>query len=347
MSLLGAVLLGSMVFLGALPESQAEDRTAIAVFSADGDCAVRAVHATTVARVEAALEEEAERLADMASRLMTDAAAARLAEARERVPAFGDWAYGWVQSYVTSYRVLGRVLRGLAAPAEGEKGLAARLVQEAAQPMREGFAERVLPADLTAGLEEDLRHAAILLEQAWRAALARAAAEFDATPPARGAQAVPRPDLAAAGHSVANDIATAAGDLVAVAEEDPSEALGALLRSARPMAGRAGAAVLRAGESGSAIAAAGALGYALGGLPGVLVGAAGGIGVSWTVDWGLSRLDAALHRDAFEAQALARLDAMEQQIAAQSARRVVDVLAQRRAALRPAMRGCGIERART
>jgi len=315
----------------------------VAVVAPGGACTTLSLAPATLAAVEARLREEAEQLAAMAWRLMADAAAARLAEARERVPGFGDWAYGWVQSYVTSYRVLLRMLRGLALPlAEGDAGnWAERLAEEISQPMREAFDARVLPPGLAEGLAADLRHTALVLDQAWQAALRRAAAELAAPGPALAPDAPvsARLDLAAAGLSLLPALAVSPQ---AVGAFDTGDAGATLLRTIRPMAARLGAAVLRASEAGSIIAAGGALGgIAIGGVSGVVAGAAGGMAVSWTLDWGLSRLDAALHRGEFEAQALLVLDAAERDIAAGARDLAAATLAARTAALRPAPLGCG------
>lgn len=341
-SLAGVVLLGGVVLLAALPESRAEDRVALAVMQPGGQCMAHAVAPATLARIEAELHEEAQRLAAKAGRMMADAAAARLAEARERVPAFGEWAYGWVQSYVTSYRVLGRLLHGLAVSAQAgpDDALAQRLLEEVSQPMREAFGQRVLPPGLVEGLATDMRHTAAVLDQAWQAALGRAAAELAAAPPASATAAV-RLDLATAGHSLLPGLAMAPQGVTAFGVGAPADASAAVLRAVRPMAARAGAAVLRASEAGSIVAAAGALGYALGGISGVVVGAVTGMGVSWTLDWGLSRVDSALHRSGFEAEALAALDQAERDLAEDARALAATALEARRLALRPAARGCG------
>ncbi|HEV7457039.1 MAG TPA: hypothetical protein VGN96_09700 [Roseococcus sp.] len=340
-SLSGLLLLGGAALLAGLSGSRAEARLAVAVIAPDGACVARILPAAALAGVETRLAEEAERLAAMAGRLMADAAAARLAEARERVPAFGDWAYGWVQSYVTSYQVLGRMLRGLVAPTPeaDQAGWAERLVEEVSQPMREAFGARVLPPDLADGLLADLRHAAGVLDLAWQAALRREAAMLAALEAAAapGAPVAARLDLRAAGQSLVPDLAVPPA---AVGALHPGDAGVTLLRTIRPMAARVGAAVLRASEAGSIVAAAGALGFAMGGASGVALGAAAGMGASWTLDWGLSRLDSALHRGEFEAQALRVLEAAEQGIAAGAQDLAAATLAARRVALRPPARGC-------
>ena len=316
----------------------------------DGTCTLRALERPRLGRIEATLAEEAEALRGMATRLMEDAAAARLAGSREQVPVFGAWAYDWVQSYITSYRILGRLLQGVAASvqeADDGTALAERVLTEMAQPVREEFRRRVLSADLPAALAADLDHVATVVDAAWQAALHRAAAELSAAPLAASATAASRLDLAAAGQPLGPTLAALAPqDALAVVAAEPADTATIFARSMRPMAARVGAAVVRASGAGSIIGAAGAFGYALGGSPGVALGAAGGVGLSWAIDWGLNRVDAALNRADFEAQALAAIDAAERRIVQRAADAAAIALTERQRALRPAAAGCAATGAR-
>jgi len=343
-SLAGLALLGAAALTSAAPTDRPVETVAVAVVDRDGSCTLRAVDPVRLARIEAALAEEAAWLKGMATRLMEDAAAARLAEAREQVPAFGAWAYDWVQSYITSYRILGRVLRGVASTvgdAGGGASLAERVSEELAQPMREEFRRRVLPPDLPAALAADLAHVAAILDEAWHAALQQAGAEVSEAPPMAGLAAVARLDLAAASRPFGPTLtALAPEDALSVVAAEPTDTSSIFARSMRPMAARVGAAAVRATEAGSIITAASAFGYALAGSPGVVLGAASGIGLSWAIDWGLNRVDAAVNRTEFEAQALATIDAAERRIVQRAADAASIALDERHAALRPAATGC-------
>lgn len=349
-SLAGLALLGGAALTTAAPTSRADDMVAVAVVEHDGSCTLRALEPARLARIEAALAEEAEALKGMATRLIEDAAAARLAEAREQVPAFGAWAYDWVQSYITSYRILGRLLRGVASSVQGTgegTSLAERVTEEMAQPIREEFRRRVLSADLPAALAADLAHVATVLDGAWHAALQQAGAELSAAPAMAGTAAAARLDLAAAAQPFGPALAALAPqDALAVVAGEPADTAAIFARSMRPMAARVGAAVVRASEAGSIVTAAGAFGYALGGTPGVALGAVGGIGLSWAIDWGLNRVDAALNRAEFEAQALAAIGAAERRIVQRAAEAASVALTERHAALRPTTAGCAAAGAR-
>ncbi|MGK7866925.1 hypothetical protein [Falsiroseomonas sp. E2-1-a20] len=321
----------------------------VAVRAPDGTCTLRTLPQDQAAAWDARLEETAAGLHALSARLLADAAAMRLAAAREAVPAFGDWAYDWVQSYMTAYRVLGLAARGLAeGVAEADAAtLPDRIALAMAIPVREAFRQRVLdPAIPAEALAADRLHVASLVEAEWRqavAALAREAALFPrAVTIAPGAVAAARVDFAAAGRPLAPWLAAAGpADPMALLAEEGAEGGTVFLRAMRPMAARLGALALRVSEAGSLVATGGAFGYALAGSPGVALGLAGGVGLSWGVDWAFNRVDSALNRQAFEAQALAAIDRAEHRLAAQGAAAVAAALAARRAALLPAATGCG------
>jgi len=299
-------------------------------------CRIHAAPPGTHAAEVATLEAEAARIAAFAARLLADAAAMRLGPAREGVPGFGDWAYGWVQSYVTSYRILLRGAAGLArsVSAADETPLAARIAEEMAEPIRAEFRARVLAPALDGGsFAADLAHVGAAVDAAWEAALAASAARIGALPRGAGAP-MHRLDLAAAGQALAPGILAAApADPMALLAEDGADGGTVFLRSIRPMAARLGAVMVRLSEAGSLVAAGGGVGFAVAGMPGTLIGIGGGIGASWAIDWLLNRLDASLNRTAFEAQAIEAIARAERHLAEGSAAVVAAALRQRLAAL--------------
>jgi hypothetical protein len=246
------------------------------------------------------------RLLALGERMLEDSVAARFGEARMRVPEFGDWAYGWAQSYLTSYRIIGRALARLGDAAVQERiPDPEALVHDLAEPVRTAFRHRVTePSFGDQAFQRDIAHLARTLAGQW--------------PICPGLEARLNEALAI----------DPAGRL--------SEAAGAetvFIRSMRPMAARLGAVTVRVSEAGSAVAALGYLGWSAAGVPGVVAGAAGGIGLAWGVDWMINRVDAGLNRAGFEAQA-------QQAIGVAEASVLADGAAALRATLRDATARC-------
>jgi len=278
----------------------------------------------------------------MTARLVADAAAARLAPAREEVPALGEWAYGWVQSYLNAWRMLLQMARGVA-EVQADAPFSEQMARRMAEPLRAEFRQRVLaPARIAEGLEADFRSAARLLDEHWALTLTQATGLLLAAPPLpAGTPPPPRLDFSAMGGSFAPALMTLAPrDPLEVAVEDGAEPQALFLRSMRPIAARMAGAAVRISEAGSFLLAGGAFGYALGGVPGVAVGSVGSIGAFWALDWAFSRVDAAVNRAGFEAQALDVLDQAERRLAALGVAAVDDVLAGRLGMLETEARGC-------
>jgi hypothetical protein len=326
-------MLAAVLLLAALP-ARAET---IAIAPPGGQaCRLHAAPAGTHAAERAALDAEATVIAGLAARLLADAAAMRLGPARERVPGFGDWAYGWVQSYVTSYRILWRGASGVvhSVATEGEVPLAAHIAEEMAEPIRAEFRARVLlPALGEDSFAADLAHVGAAVDAAWGAALAASAARIARLPQAAGPPTHGLNLAAAALPMAPGLVAAAPADPMALLAEDGADGGTVFLRSMRPMAARLAAVAVRLTEAGSVVAAGGAFGFALAGMPGTLVGIGTGIGASWAIDWLINRLDASLNRASFEAQAIEAIARAERRLAEDSAAAVATLVAQRSAAV--------------
>jgi hypothetical protein len=323
----------ALVLALAAPPSRAE---VLAAIMPDGTCTFVSAPDGMAQRIADELARDATALRGLAGRLLADAAAMRLAPAHERVPGFGDWAYGWVQSYVTSYRVLARGAIGLAdaMAGRGEVPDAARIAEEMAAPIRQEFRDRVLaPALAEGGFASDLGHIGAAVDAEWARALGAAASALARLPAASGTARLAI-DLRAAAQPLLPALTAAApDDPMAMVAEEGSDSGMVFMRSLRPMAARLGAVVVRVSEAGSLVATGGAFGYALAGLPGTVVGLASGIGASWGIDWVFNRLDATLNRAAFEAQALDAIANAERRLAAEAERALAAALQARLDAL--------------
>lgn len=333
-----------MVLIGvtALPAAtQAQDRSrAVALVLPDGRCLLRSVSSETLAAVQAGVTRAAQDSAALMQRLATDAATARFALAREKVPEFSGWAFDWVQSYINSFRMLGAMVRGVAdSAADGTVVEGEALVQRMAEPMRAAFHQRVLaPAGMAERLVADAAHAAAMVEVFWARSLAQAVRPIVEARPAPGAPAPPRLDLAVAVAGFAADIAP--DSAMRGGAEPGSDPTSVFVHSMRPMAARLSAVALRASEAGSLLAAGGALGFAMGGAPGLVVGTAGGVGVYWAIDWGFNRVDAALNRSDFEARALQAIARAEASFVIGLEGAARGAIAARQPAIDPRVAGC-------
>ncbi|MDB5415139.1 MAG: hypothetical protein JWR10_3474 [Rubritepida sp.] len=247
-----------------------------------------------------------ERLLALGERMLEDSVAARFGAARMLVPAFGDWAYGWGQSYLTSYRIIGRALARIGDAAAQERiPDPEALVHDLAEPVRAAFRERVtVPSLGDGGFQRDMAHIARTLAERWP------------TCPGLEVRLAEVLGLDPAGR---------------LAEASGAETI--FLRSMRPMAARLGAVTLRVSEAGSVVAALGYLGWGAAGAPGVVAGVTGGIGLAWGVDWMINRVDAGLNRASFEARA-------QQAIGMAEASVLADGIAALRGTLRDAAARC-------
>lgn len=221
-------------------------------------------------------------LAALGHRMIEDSVALRFGAARMLVPSFGGWAYDWAQSYLISYHMMGRALARFGDSATTGVALpnAEALAHDLAEPVRGALRLRVtLPALGDGGFGRDMAHVTQTLAETW---------------PELAPRLAPLGALDPAAH-----LADAVG------------AETVFLRSMRPMAARLGAVTLRVSEVGSVVAALGYLGWSMAGASGGVIGAVGGVGLAWGVDWVINRVDAGLNRANFESQALVMIAAAE------------------------------------
>lgn len=241
-------------------------------------------------------------------------------EVRQRVPAYGDWAYGWVESYVTSYEL---VIRGLlagvqAGAAPWDPEVRAAIAGAARRFVFNRFDQLVVrPARLPERLHEEWAAATSLAESEWgvararsRAAVARflgehcpevpgpATADGDGGPSLRTASGRP---LASAGTIEGIYRLDGAGDAETI-----------FLRSTRPFGARLAIMLARLTEAGSAIAVGGIFG--IGGLTGPISGFVGVLATVWTLDWAINRGDELIHRASMEQELQGLVGDIEQEM---------------------------------
>lgn len=222
-----------------------------------------------------------------------------------RVPAYADWVYGWVESYVAAFRVIGRGVQAWSrsSPGSPQAELMAALSQAMSEVGSAEFERRVIaPAKPASSFETAGRRAGTALASEWQRVLARDRVRWL--------------DLLGAHASTARRAEWPTGSVAACSPElvtgeahafDPdamaSKAAAAqqelfALRVTRPFATRLGAIAARlvvGGLSATGVSVAGIGGATTAG--GVALSFAATSGVVWSIDYGLNWLDAKLHRD--------------------------------------------------
>lgn len=254
-----------------------------------------------LARQRAFLAAERVRLHQLADQAVATATTIQFGAMRLRAPAYASWAYGWVQSYVTSYQIIGRGFAGgFQHLTSGQPGSTIDAVTaEATGVVREHFRDLVVQPEKTQkALDTEWTRVAEFLDQEFvrierRQEEALLVLRSQSSPAAEA----PRPSGVPAQNR--SNLTAETPDIDTV-----------LVRSARPMAARAGILILRLTEVGSVAAIVGSLGISFGPLTGIAVGVVG-LGLVWGIDYLINSIDAALHRDELESHALAFVDALE------------------------------------
>ncbi|BBK29716.1 hypothetical protein EDC65_5361 [Stella humosa] len=226
---------------------------------------------------------------------------------RQRVPQYGDWAYGWVESYVTSYEL---VIRGLLAGLQAgavpwDPVVRAAVVDEMRRFVFDRFDMLVVrPAELPQRLQAEWEAASAIADGEWRLAHDRARAARDHF---RAEHCPSSPDeTPLPGDDPDGILRTRDG--LPLDGASPIQALYRLegighadaifLRSTRPFGARLAILLARVSEAGSALALSSALG--IGGLSGPTAGFVSALAAVWTLDWAINRGDELLHRDTME-----------------------------------------------
>ncbi|MBM3535680.1 MAG: hypothetical protein FJX60_21925 [Alphaproteobacteria bacterium] len=250
-------------------------------------------------RLRAQIATDRARLHQFADQAVATAVAIEFGAMRLRAPAYADWAYGWVQSYVTSYQIIGRALTGALDHwvFGGPGSIMDAATNEASNVVREHFQRLVVQPELTQkALDIEWSRVTDLLNR-----------EFDAVEARQSAALV-----ALTGRWSVTEAQSLRpiSEVDALSIETP-DINAVLVRSARPMAARAGIIALRLTEIGSVAAIVGSLGISFGPLTGIVVGVGGGLVIAWGIDYVINLIDAELHRDELVAHMTTFVDALE------------------------------------
>jgi hypothetical protein len=254
-----------------------------------------------------------------------------------RVPDYVDWVYGWIDGYIAAFKVIGRAVHSLAT---GER---ADLFSTAMRAVGGAELQRLViePARPAARMAAALARLDGILADEWRRLLARDQARWRAFLGKHAGSA--RRVSAGAGADVGQCVAAEPSASGEVLDEGAVAAAGVngqselyVWRITRPFATRLGALATRLAVGASSLAGTTILGF---GNPttagGVALSFAATSSAVWSIDYGLNRLDRALHSDLLSAQVSEGLAAamatqertLSEHVSARIAAAVVDLAA--------------------
>lgn len=322
--------------------ADAQSSVRLAVQDRDGSCRVFAVPKERSDELQARLANLSEGLLEKARTSFDRMAETRFAAAREQVPDFGNWTYGWFESYVLSFRLLVqfyiRLKRGYSEgwPAD----FADSLRDDLAAPVREAFKEKMLQAGVSQEHHlRDLDRVARALDDDWR----RIIEEF------RG-QLLQNPNVPGPAAYRISLIMPASGfgdGLFAAAPRTTDEMVNAIrsdttvvFQAMRPIVPRLGTVLLRISEFGGLVFTIAVFGLAFAGIVGLVAGALIGVAIYWFIDWLFNRTDAFFNQIDFEKAVLNVIDQAQAKLSENAGNAFKQVLHQRLALISPSPGSC-------
>jgi hypothetical protein len=336
-----AVLLAASVVLVST-RAQAQSLVRLAVQDIDGSCRVIALPKDRADQLQHFLTSRGEELVEKAQNSFDRMAETRFANARERVPSFGDWTYGWFESYVLSLRLVIQlyttIKRGFS---EGwPSDFTAALLDDLATPVRDAFKQNMTQAgvDVESHLR-DLGQVAGALDADWRNIVGELRAQLAQSPTMPGS-ATHRISFASPTTGFGDGLLASAprttDDMVDTIRSDATLAFQAM----RPIVPRLGTFLLRISELGGLIFTIAIVGFALGGILGFVAGAVLGLAIYWLIDWVFNRTDAYLNQMAFERAVLDVIDQAQARLSENAGKTFRNLLVQRLALISPSPGSC-------
>lgn len=322
--------------------ADAQSVVRLAVQDLDGTCRVFALPKERSDELQARIINYSEVLLEKAQTSFDRMAEIRFAAAREQVPAFGNWTYGWFESYVLSFRLMMQLYIGLKRGfSEGwPPDFIERLRDDLAAPVREAFKENLLQAGLSPELHlRDLDLIASALDDDWRRIITDFRAQLLQNPN------VPGP----AGYRISLIVPTSdfVDGLSAAAPRSTEEMVSAIqadttviFQAMRTIVPRLGTILLRVSEFGGLIFTIAVVGLAFGGLLGFLAGAFLGVAIYWFVDWLFNRTDAFFNQVDFEKNVLDILNQAQAKLSGNAGDTFRQLLLRRLALISPSPGSC-------
>jgi len=323
-------------------KAQAQSLVRLAVQDIDGSCRVVVLSKDRADQLQHFLNSRGEELLEKAQTSFDRMAEVRFTNARERVPSFGDWTYGWFESYVLSLRLVVKlytsITRGFS---EGwPSDFAASLWDDLASPVRDAFKQNMAQAgvDVESHLK-DLIQVAGALDGDWRNIIVELRAQLAQIPSVSGAAthrisfASPVADF---GDGLLASAPRTTDDMVNAIKSDTTLAFQAM----RPIVPRLGTFLLRISELGGLIFTIAIVGFAFGGILGFAAGAVLGLAIYWLIDWVFNRTDAYLNQVVFERAVLDVIDQAQARLSENAGKTFRSLLVQRLALISPSSGSC-------
>ena len=314
----------------------------IAVQDLDGTCRIFALPKERSDELQARLVNYSEILLEKAQTSFDRMAEIRFAAAREKVPGFGNWTYGWFESYVLSLRLMMQVSIGLKRGfSEGwNSDFIERLRDDMSAPVREAFKENLLQAGLSPELHlRDLDLIASALDDDWRRFVIDFRSQILQNPSVPGPAGyrisliVPPSDF---GDGLSAAAPRTTEEMVSGIQADTT----VIFMAMRTIVPRIGSILLRISEFGGLIFSIAVVGFAFGGISGFLVGAFLGVAIYWFVDWLFNRTDAFFNQVDFEKNILNIFDQAQAKLSGNAGDTFRQLLLRRLALISPSPGFC-------
>lgn len=336
-----AVILAASVVLVST-RSQAQSLVRLAVQDIDGTCRVLALPKERSDQLQSFLTSRSEELLDKAQSSFDRMAEARFASAREKVPSFGDWTYGWFESYILSFRLVVQlytaIKRGFSDgwPAD----FANSLWEDLAEPVRDAFRQNMSQAGVDVENHlRDLAQVAKALDEDWRTIISELRTQLAQSPsvsgPATHRISFVAPDIGFADGLLASAPKTSDEMVIAIKSDTTL-----VFQAMRPIVPRLGTFLLRISELGGLIFTIAVVGFAFGGILGFAAGAILGVAIYWLIDWVFNRTDAYLNQMAFERAVLDVIEQAQARLSENAGKTFRSLLIQRLTLISPSAGSC-------
>lgn len=252
-----------------------------------------------------ALDAAVDRFSALGRETFVAGAGRAFAVAYAQLPAFSEWAYSWIASYLFSYQVMYSVAKAGAATLTGGDAIKPAVREATIATVAQEFDARVLvPAGLAADVETAQADARTVVRDEMERFLERERQAWESF----AAQSCPLPPNASAARRLLITGALIPGDSEAARAQAPIDGEIARIfgiRALRPFAVRMAIPTLAT--------------FGIGGASGFGAGLVLGAGMAWTMDYVVNSTDAMLNRSKLDVLLVSRMQAEEARVTAEVA----------------------------